>query len=71
MRTCERCDRANPIERDGKLLCLPCWVEEIGRRKPTGTQERVRRDRERRDRFESAYFDPAQRAVAEFGGVSH
>lgn len=68
MRTCDRCPSENAIERDGKMLCLPCWVDEIGRRKPTGTQERVRRDRERRERYESAIWDPAQRVVDEFGG---
>lgn len=66
--TCEDCGAANAIEQDGRTLCLTCWIEEIGRRRPTGTMDRVRRERRRRDRAMSAMADPAQMHAREFGG---
>lgn len=70
MTDCENCSGDGAIEKKGKLLCLTCWIEELGRHRSTGTMERVHEERRRRERTQSAAYAPSQRTVDEYGGVA-
>lgn len=67
-RECEECPSEDAIERGDRVLCLSCWIQEIGRSRSDGTMDIVRRERSRRERTQAAVYDPAQLSVGEFGG---